>query len=152
VKQSTLNPFEELESLRKENKELKEKLRQITVDGWKGKDRITIGKIGTEWIVEEHRKDKQSGEVYNGVHTIPEMNVINLLQMLQKYKIGEKTKYRELVPKIIELYKLPVEMEEFNGGRNRSKYYFLYYYYPIKILESEGYIEYGGRGSIRRIK
>lgn len=56
---------------------------------------------------------------------------------LRTIGVGEKTKYRKLIPSIIMTYHLPIEIEEFNGGKNRAKYYFPLYYYPIKILEKK---------------
>ena len=65
-----------------------------------------------------------------------------------------KTKYRKLVPAIIKYYDFKeVDVDSFNGGKNRSKYLFPYYYYPLKILErSYKAIDYGGSGIIERIR
>ena len=39
-----------------------------------------------------------------------------------------------------------------NGGSNRTKAFFPLYYYPIKVLEYQQYIKYGGRGTITRLR
>jgi len=134
------------------NKEIK-RLTTIHSEGWKGKDGLIITKVDSNWEIVEHRKDKLSGEIANNKHIIPELNVANIW-ILIKDLIGmaEKLTYRKLVPSLISRNRLPLEIEEFNGGKNRAKYYFPLYYYPIKILEKQGFIRYGGRGTIVRLK
>jgi len=142
-----------IKQLRAENDKLKEKLRRIELEGWKGKDELQIGRVGQDWVIEEHRKDKLTDEIATVTYTIPEVRVIKIWDIIcEKCKItGSSTNYRELVPSILETYHFPIEIEEFNGGKNRAKYYFKYYYYPIKILEHLGMIRYGGRGKIVRL-
>ena len=157
---ATLDVYFELEKLKKENAELKSQLQSITsrivvVDGWKGKDKIKILWENEGWTIIEHRKEKKTDEIKQGKHHIPDKNVQVIWQLIKEqcFKIGDKTKYRKLVPKIIEYYKLTdVDMESFNGGKNRNKYLFKYYYYPLKVLEiSYKFIEYSGGGIITRL-
>lgn len=137
----------------KKTKEVAEVLRKVQTEGWKGKDMLEINKIGTDWLIEEHRKDKLTSEVANVVHKIPEENVMTLWSIILSKcnSVGIGTAYRQVVPSVIETYHLPIELEEFNGGRNRSKYYFKLLYYPLKILEHLKYIRYGSRGKIVRL-
>jgi len=139
-------------SLFQENQELKDKLRKIELTGWKGKDKIIIEKIGTEWVITEHRKDKETGEIGNISTTIPEQYVVDVWEIIKK-RCGtfEKTKYRELAHDLILKNNLSLSLDEFNGGKNR-KNYFKTYYYPVKILEDRGFINYTGRGGITRLK
>ena len=53
---------------------------------------------------------------------------------------------------LIDRFKIDIDLESFNGGKNRARYYFPLYYYPVKILEKMKYVEYGGRGKITRIE
>jgi hypothetical protein len=139
--------------LERENAELKEKLRLIECFGWKGKDDIVFNHIGTDWHILEHRKDKDSGEVALSSHVIPEMEILKVWELIKaRVSLREKTPARKLWLDIITAKNLPISLDEFNGGRNRSKYYFPYYYYPVKVLEHLGFIHYGGRGQIVRLK
>jgi len=135
-------------------KEVKEKAKKINLQGWQGKDKLDITKKGTEWHITEHRKDKESGEVAQQTHVVPEAIVADLWTIIRKRAItvGEKTKYREIVTDIIFKNHIPVSLDEFNGGHNRSKYLFPLYYYPMKVLEAEKYVKYGGRGQVTRLK
>ena len=137
------------EHLRNELKELKEKVFEL--ESWKGKDKISINRIDDIWVVEVHQKDKESGQVKNLKYIIYHSDVILLKEMfVDFYKAGKtELKPREDVwAKLIETKHLNISLDAFNGGRNRAKYYFIYYYYPVKILEHEGLINYGGNGTI----
>lgn len=144
--------WQENQDLKRELKLLKDQA--IEVSGWKGKDSIEIYREGNVWIVMEHRKDKESGEVIEQKHTTAHRSVQVMWAIIKKLcpVINDKTKYREIVPKIIKYYRFPVHLEEFNGGKNRSKYLFPYYYYPLKVLEKLNYIRYGGSGIVTRLK
>ena len=128
--------------------------RKINIDGWQGKDKLNIVKIDTEWNITEHRKDKESGEVAQQTHIIPELDVANLWIMIKNRtpNIGEKTSSRELASDIIFKYHLKIGISEMWGGKNRSKYYFPLLYYCLKILEKKDYIKYGARGDVTRLK
>ena len=140
--------------LEEENKMLKEKLRNIDVEGWKGSDKLIFEQINQVWKVTEHRKDKESGMVSLNTHIIPELNVASVWEcILNRCKtIGEKTKSREIAIDLITSKNIAVGLDEFWGGKNRSKYLFPLLYYPLKILENKGFIKYGGRGNIIRLK
>ena len=133
----------------------------VEITGWKGKDEIVISEERDNYIVVEHRKSKESGQVYTEpAKIIPKENVNVLWKIIRNNcEMREEYKYKYLVRKILEHYKfhekegveLKVFMEAFNGGTNRSKYYFKYLYYPLKCLESKGMIIYYGRGTIMRV-
>lgn len=123
------------------------------LEGWKGIDNIEIFKgFENDFIIKEHQKDKETGEVIESTHTIPYERVNTILFLIKQLKLGEKITYRKLVPKIIKIYDLQIGLDAFNGGKNRAKYYFPLYYRPVKILEALNLIKYSGRGDITRIK
>lgn len=145
--------WQENQDLKKKLERLKERI--IDIEGWKGKDKLEITKEGAVYVIVEHRKDKETGEISETRNTIPRQNVRNLWEIIKKfcpYK-GNKTKYREIVPKIIEFYGWDdVDVDSFNGGKNRNRVYFPFYYFPVKVIEYLGGIKYGGRGTIKRLK
>ena len=144
--------YVENENLKKEISKLKEQLRKIDIEGWKGKDRPSITKVGTDWEIVEHRKDKSSGEIGKIKHTVSEEKVLILWKMIQnEAEVNQSVVSRRLWHDIILKYNLSIEIEEFNGGKNRSSIYFPLFYYPIKVLEEKGLIRYGGRGKITRL-
>ena len=122
----------------------------ITLKNWKGKDKIEIQEVSRVdfYIVREHRKDKTSGEVSTIVHRIPKRNVNLLLDLIENHPTPGEIKARDLWTQLIIERKLEISVDAFNGGRNRSRYYFPLYYYPTKILEWLGAITYSGRGTI----
>jgi len=125
------------------------KQRMVEVEGWKGKDAPEIYQERNEWVIIEHRKRKFDGEVKESTHRIPTQNVGVLWQLI---KDRPETHYRELVPMVIEAWHLEVELEAFNGGKNRARHYFPLLYYPLKVLENLGYIEYSGRGKVTNLR
>jgi len=143
-----------MQKLNEKDKEIRKKLRFADSQGWKGVDELTFENIGEKWTITEHRKDKLTGEVANAVHTIEEEHVTKLWLLIKSLcpTVGTATNYRKLVPCIIETYHLPIEIEEFNGGKNRAKYYFPLYYYCMKILEHLEKVRYGGRGKTVRLR
>lgn len=122
--------------------------------GWKGKGELSIKKLGTnEFQIIEHRKSKTTREVYSQTHIIQKTNV-NMMLTIIRYltdKGKEPTYYKEIVRELKQRMKLNVGIESFNGGNNRAKYYFPYYYYCVKILEYYRTISYSGRGKIELI-
>ena len=53
---------------------------------------------------------------------------------------GGMVGYRDIAKTLIFLYKLDIDIEEFNGGKNRAKYMFPYYYYPLQVLKIQGVV------------
>ena len=129
-----------------------DRLKTIDVKGWHGKDKIEFSKEGTEWIIVEHRKDKESGKVATITHRIPESNVKEVWDMIKaRCKLNESTTSKHLALDIITKMRLPVSLDEFWGGKYRTKYLFFLLYHPLKILEEKGLIRYGGRGNVLRL-
>jgi hypothetical protein len=122
----------------------------VHIEGWKGKDKIQIKEECEFYIVHEHRKDKETGKVNTASHHIPKKNVNNLMNILANTEPkDDKYTYRDVVEQVIKEYDLEMDnIDSSNGGRNR-KIYFKLYYYPLKIMEWKGWIEYSGRGNIR---
>lgn len=129
------------------------KVNTIELIGWKGKDEPEYYKDFTEdFVIIEHRKDK-NGEVEKIQHEVPKENVNYLMNLIKsKLEIGESIKYKQTIMIIIKQKNLPCDRDSFNGGRNRNAFYFPLYQFPARILEKLGYIEYSGRGTIKRIK
>jgi len=121
------------------------------VYGWRGKSGLDIVKCndGENVYVIEHRKNKQTGEITKYTTEVELQKVLNLWQILKKNcEVGETYGYRFIMSKIKEFYGFTVDDEAWNGGKNRSKYYFPTHYYPLKVLESEGVIQYFGNGGV----
>ena len=132
---------------------------QIELESWKGKDKIQIEEFPDTFRVIEHRKCKEDGKIDETIHTIPAENVRVLWDIIRKNcEVGEVYGYRFLVRKLLEHYKfheqegIPLEvfMDAWNGGKNRSRFYFPHLYFPIKCCEMRGWISYLGRGGIIR--
>ncbi len=130
---------------------------RIDIEGWKGKGDIYVGERKDTYRIVEHRKRKETNEIYEDEHIIPKENVRILLKILKdNCELQREYKYKYLVRKVLEYYKfhekenIPIEImiEAFNGGKNRAKYYFPFLYYPLKVLEAQGKIAYMGRGGI----
>jgi len=133
----------------------------INIEGWKGKDNVSITEERDSYLIIEHRKQKEDGKAKESQHEIPKENVRQLWKLIDKYCIPRiDYKYKYLVRMLLEHYNFhnnesqTIEqfMESFNGGKNRAKYYFLYFYYPLKVLEKKGYLFYFGRGGIQKLK
>jgi len=132
----------------------------IVLEGWKGKGDTQINECMDTYRIIEHRKNKETREIYDNEHIIPKVNVDVLWKIIsEKADMEIEYKYKWIVRKILEHYKFhekegaPIEffMEAFNGGKNRAKYYFPYVYYPLKVLEVQNKIRYFGRGGIMRV-
>jgi len=133
----------------------------VYVQGWKGKGDTQIYEGPEQYKIIEFRKNKETGHVNEDYHIINKLDVLFLWdKIIKPLELGEKYGYKYLVRKLIELrginlkenVSVEIMMEAFNGGTNRSKYYFPLYYYPMKVLEAKGYIQYWGRGGISRLE
>lgn len=56
--------------------------------------------------------------------------------------------YRSIVRGLIIRYNLNIDADSFNGGRNRARYMFPYYYWPLKVLEHYGYVKHLRNGTV----
>lgn len=122
---------------------------QLYLKGWKGKGDLEILEQVSSYRIIEQRKNKETGEIYSDEHVIPRLNVDKLYNIIKtSCERGVNYGYRFLVRKLIAELKLDVDIEAFNGGRNRSRYYFPLLYYPLKVLEAKNVIVYYGRGGV----
>lgn len=126
---------------------------EITIEGWKGHSGFFIDLEDNEKvIVHEYRKSKETGESIEQVHIINAGAIKKLWGIIStQCEVGLPYGYRWIVNKLQEVYSLDVEINSWNGGSNRAKYYFPLHYYPLKVLEAKGMISYFGRGSIVRL-
>jgi hypothetical protein len=135
------------EALTKYN-ELKKSNDLVTLEllNWKGKDIPEIfDGFDNEFILVEHRKDKETGIVEESTHKVPHENVNRLLKFIRTWKIKESHDCYDFVEVLGK-----ESWEEVWGERTDT--YFPLYYYPIKVLEKLGIIKYSGRGKITRLK
>ena len=123
----------------------------LHIKKWKGKDKISVQEGVSSYTLIEHRKDKETGEIEEYAHTIPKSSVNKLMTILADTEHTDRYEYRAVIKQLIKHYNLDIDIDAFNGGRNRALYYFPLYYWPVKVLESKGIIEYSGRGSIKLI-
>ena len=130
---------------------------KIDVYGWKGQGDLSIEAVEESYIVKEHRKCKESGDVETVEHVIPKKNVEFLWDLLKTVcEPNKKYSYKYVVSRFVDFTNIHEQegltkeqmVESFNGGRNRARWYFPHYYYPIKILENLGKIKYFGRGGV----
>lgn len=157
----------------------------IDIQGWKGKDEISISEQRDGFTVVFHRKEKECGKVNEGRMFVPRENVVSLWKIIDdNCELREDYKYRYFVNKLLqkgvdvsavvpeyaviesrikgmsddvkkEFYSFASAMfvAAFNGGlKFRSKLYFPLLYYPLKVLESKGFIVYFGKGGIQKIR
>lgn len=147
------------------------KNKQIILDKWKGKSGINIVDEGDFFECVEYRKGKDDKIVKKIVSRVPYHRVNTIWNVIcdiippapQSVIITNKfqndiqrkhfqTTYDRIVLDLIQtLGLIGVTRDSFNGGRNRAKYYFPLYYYPLKVLEYYNLIRYKGRGKIIRL-
>lgn len=128
-----------------ENDSKKERIINITLEGWKGDGNIDIYKGFTNnFIIIEHIKDKETEDIKEIKHEVSNINLNKLLFIIKKWTMGESHSCYELANM------LGFEWKDL--WANRVEDYFPKYYYPIKVLEKIGIISYSGNGKITRIK
>jgi hypothetical protein len=117
----------------------------IELENWKGEGNLDIYKGFTDnFILIEHIKDKESGEVTDMKHEVNHAEVNRLLFWIKSWQLGESHSCYEFA--------------EFLGYKSwkdlwaERKQYFAYYYYPIKVCEAIGIVKYSGRGQITKIR
>jgi len=135
-------------------------MERIELINWKSKDEIEIKRLLDNYLVIEHRKNKETEEVKEYKREIPIINVEMLWKIIEKHcELNKMYSYRYLVERVCATYNLPfienlsldTMINAFNGGKYRSKYYFPFFYYPLKVLEYKEKIIYFGRGGIIRL-
>ena len=135
-----------------------ENKKEIPLDAWKGKSGLYVSRNIEEkiFICIEYRKDKHTLEITECITIVPEEKVMNIWKIIceqieytptihfkdKKTKEKYRLNYRNTVKAVIDFYNLPVSINGFNGGDNRAKHYFPYYYYPLKVVEFYNNIHY----------
>lgn len=127
---------------------------KVEVQGWKGKDQVELSQVPKGYLLICHRKSKETGEIIEEEHLVLKPRVDALREIISHCALNVEYKYKWLIRKIIEKYgihalegKTVEDMVEcFNGGKYRAKWYFPFYYYPLKCLEAKEEVSYFGRG------
>jgi len=70
----------------------------------------------------------------------------DILEFLSRY--NNEISYYDVVKQIILTRKLDVDVNEFNGGKNRALYMFPYYYNPLQVLKFLGIVGDAGKNNI----
>ena len=135
--------FSEYLSLLKET--TKDNFVELELIGWKGKSGIDISKdFKNDFKIKEYRKDKQTGIVKELTHEVPFENVNNIKSFILTWKVGESRKCYDFAPFL--------NFPDWKSLWKERKIYFNKYYFPVKVLELLGIVEYSGRGTITRLK
>ena len=115
------------------------------ISGWKGEGSIDIYKgFEDDFIIREFIKDKGTGAVSSVLHHVFKADVNRLLFWIKDWKLNESHICYDFAPKL--------GYDNWEDLWKVRKKYFSLYYYPIKVLEALGIIDYTGRGTITRIK
>jgi len=109
----------------------------------KPKDHLIINPINEGYEIEEERTHQ--------IHFIPNEDIEPIEEIIENLDLNYIVGYRYIVRKLLQKLNLNISIDAFNGGKNRARFYFRFYYYPLKILEAKGIINYYGRGGIERI-
>ena len=129
-------------------------MQKVEIQGWKGKDEVEIVPHSEGYLLTEHRKNKETGDVYDSEHVVSKEYVDAMARIMLRCAKNMEYKYKWLVRAIIEEWgihtlegkTLDDMTESFNGGKHRAKHYFPKYYWPLKVLEAKGVVGYLGRG------
>ena len=139
---------------------------EINIEGG-GRDSIELERLDKDtFLLRIWRTNRSTGERVCDENKVyrPEIETLwNLIRnrLDTENAVGARYMYRMVIEhyKFNEGLKIPMEffLDAFNGGRNRTKFYFPFYYHPVKCLQKTGYISYckstgAGRGAVKRIK
>jgi len=115
------------------------------IEGWKGIDNIELFRgFENDFVIKSHTKNKETNEVTTQTHQINAEKVNTLFFWIKQWKLGETHKCYDFAEKL--------GYKDWKDLWKERKQYFDKYYYPIKVLEVLGIVEYSGRGDITRIK
>lgn len=144
--------YQENIKLKQELENLKQKT--LDVEGIKGESGTEFVRKDDVWIVKEYRREDRAGRIKPIVNKIAHRDVQILWKIIKHHcpEVGDKTKYKILVPTLLKVHKLhDITVEGFNGGKNR-KHYFRVYQYPSKILHKLVYVHYTLKGEFIRLR
>ena len=115
------------------------------IEGWKGIDNIELFRgFENDFVIKSHTKNKETGEVTTQTHQIKVERVNTLFFWIKQWKLGETHKCYDFAEKL--------GYKDWKELWKERKQYFELYYFPIKCLEVMGFIKYGGRGEVTRVK
>jgi len=125
-------------------KDCKIKLPQVV----KSKNILSFNKtkMGYQCIASREGKDKTT-RIHNNFCYIEDLELMEQILKEGTTKEHPQMVYRDIVAKIIKSYNLKCSVDAFNGGKNRSMYYFEIYYYPLKVLEHLRKVKLNKRGT-----
>lgn len=138
-----------IQELKEENKRLKKQLKN---GGGKTTTELHVEQdVENDEMVLIKKKIEDSDVIKTIRHSVDKDNYIDLWKVIIMLtdEDDKKTCYREIVSALITKNGWDVDVNSFNGGKNRSKYMFPYYYYPLKMLQSRGYVDYNN-GNVKR--
>lgn len=134
-----------------ENRMLKEELRKIKLandiilKGEPNNGELELFKGVGYWTIKEIIVN--DGKKTESRTQVDYENVIYLIELLRKqFKTTFSPKW--IWNLIINDKNLNITVDEFNGGKYRSKYYFPLYYYPLKVLDHLEVVNYDKNGYV----
>jgi hypothetical protein len=119
-----------------------------TEQSLKAPPKYMIVNLRDEFLVKDQYSPSKNR--YTSFHYVKKIAVRNLWSTLN-FLADEHLNvvdYRSIVRGLIIRYNLDISADAFNGGRNRCKYMFPYYYYPLKVLENYGFVEHNRNGTV----
>lgn len=101
----------------------------------------------------QYKRNKYTKEETKEVHIVNKEAVKVMAFIIKQVDVGYVVGYQWLVRKLMQHYDLEdMDINSWNGGKNRSKIYFPKHYYPLKVLEAWNQIAYFGNGSVMRLR
>lgn len=136
--------------LEQQVKTLKSTIKNLKV---RNKTTIKVVDLKTDWFYTISRVSKNTKQPYKNYKYVSKKKVNALWKILKMLtnKQNPTTNYRQIVSALITKLDIDVNIDAFNGGRNRAKLLFVYYYYPLKILHELGYINYSKHSTVTRL-
>lgn len=137
VMQETLNKFNEYYPERIVKNEIR------ILSGWKGKGSLEVYKgFENNFILKEFIKDKDTLEVEEHIIEVKKEDLNRIIFIIRDLQINEPVKCYYIAKKL---------GYEWKDLWKERKDYFRIYYWPIKVIEALGIINFSGRGTITRL-
>lgn len=138
-------------NLKQELDTLKSKLAEL--QSWKVKTDITVEEFPDYYLLTEFKYVSPDSDPEETLHLVEKQHINSLWRLMKEnLSFGIIYRYRDIVELIMREHGLHFDINAFNGGQNRTKYYFPLYYYPCRVLAELGRIRYFGHGHIQRIQ
>jgi len=124
------------------------KTEKMNIEGWKGKSGFDIIEFPKIFQLVEYRKSKTTGKVNSIKHSVSKETVLQVWEVLKDYPQTKMLKFETLSEAICKSFGLmrffrqtgTYDKQKFFGSRAEA--YFPFYYYPLKVLEYKGVIQY----------